>query len=67
MESKNRLKKDLVKIADITSNTVSNSIFNNNNNKSKKLKNKIKGKKRINKGVYFGHGAKRKKSEKKCL
>ena len=59
---KNRLKKDLVKIANITSDTVSNSILNNN--KPKKVKKKLKKKKKVNTSVYFGHGTKNKKIKK---
>ena len=55
---KNRLKKDLVKIAKITSDTVLD------NSSKTKIKNKKRPKNRRNSSLYFGRGAKKKSNKK---
>ena len=56
---KNRLKKDMVKIAKITSSTVLG------NKEGGKLKKKARSKKRKNGSVYFGRGLPKKNNKKK--
>ena len=54
---KNRLKKDMIKIANITTDTVLG------NNETGKVKKKLKGKKRKNSSVYFGRGTVKKQKK----
>ena len=58
---KDRLKKDMIKIANITSDTVLGNTSNGTNDKSKK---QLKGKKRKNLSVYSGRGITKKLKKK---
>ena len=64
---KDRLKKDMTKIVDITANAVSKSVLDDNNNNNKKINKKVKRKKRKNEGVYFGNGKIKKKLSKRSI
>ena len=50
---KDRLKKDMTKIVDITTNAVSKSVLDNNNSNNKKINKKVRRKKRKKQGCVF--------------